>query len=91
MFFYVIDRDSEKHDMLLGYRFMKENRMSVDPEHDMIEVRRGNARNQLYVRKDGSVRVRMLYGVEVFAMEDVRIPKENNSVVSVKVGCQGEI
>ena len=88
--FYVIDRVSEKYDLLLGYKFMKKNRMSVDPEHDMVEVRRGkNARNQLYVRKDGSVRVRMLYGVEIFALEDVKLPRDDGSVVSVKIGWQG--
>ena len=88
--FYVIDRVNEKYDMLLGLRFMNRNRMSVDAEHDMVEVRRGkNARNQLYVRKDGSVKVRMLYGVEIFATENVKLPRDDNSIVSVKVGWQG--
>ena len=88
--FYVIDRVSEKHDILVGHKFMKRNKISVDAEHDMVEVRRGvNARSQLYVRKDGSVRMRMLYGVEIFAMEDVQLPRNNDSIVSVKVGWQG--
>ena len=88
--FYVVDRVNEKYDMLLGYKCMKKNRMSVDPEHDMVEIRRGkNARNQLYVRKDGSVKVRILYGIEIFATEDVKLPRNSKEVVSVKVGWQG--
>ena len=88
--FYIIDRVSEKHDLLLGYKFMNKNRMILDPQHEMIEIRRGeNARNQLYVSKDGSVKVRMLYGIGIFATENVRLPRENFSIISVKVGWQG--
>ena len=73
--FYVIEGVNKKYDVLLGYKFLKKNRMVIHPEKDMLEVRMGKETSvKLYVEENGKVDVKMVSGVDVFAVENVRLP-----------------
>ena len=85
--FYVVEGINEKYDLLLGYKFLKNNGIVVHPEREMLEVRMEKGMNvKLYMEEDGQVNVKMVSGVEVYAVENVRLPRDSGSVVSVKVG-----
>ena len=90
--FYVVDSKNEKYDVLLGYKFLKKNGVVVHPEHEMIEVRLGkNASSKVYVEDDGSVRAKVLEGIDIYALEDVKLPRDDKSVTSVKVGWRANL
>ena len=90
--FYVIDSINEKYDVLLGFKFLKMNGFVICPEKEMVEVRVGkNERCQLYLEANGDVRAKVLRGIDVFAVEDVKLPRDTKSVVSVKVGWRANL
>ncbi|RXG71115.1 hypothetical protein Avbf_04774 [Armadillidium vulgare] len=83
--FYVLQSKSDKYDMLLGYNFLKENRIVIHPEHMMLEKKVSqDGRCQMYVNEAGNVKVNKVKGIEVFALEST--PLEADKVVRVKVG-----
>ena len=84
--FYVIDSENDRYDVLLGYKFLKENQIVVYPREDMIEMKGGgNPKVRWYLNEDGSVRVKMISGVGIYAAENVTVPREKDALVSVKV------
>ena len=77
---------------MLGFKFLKMNGFVICPEKEMVEVRVGkNERCQLYLEANGDVRAKVLRGIDVFAVEDVKLPRDTKSVVSVKVGWRANL
>src|SRR5678816_150317 len=88
--FYVIDSKNEKYDLLLGYKFLSMNGMIIHPDRMMIEKKvNKDGKCQMYVNKVGDVKVKLVKGVEVFAMEDMSLKADG--VVSVKVGWNANV
>ncbi|RXG51778.1 hypothetical protein Avbf_16258 [Armadillidium vulgare] len=88
--FYVIKGDKEKYDVLLGYKFLSANGMVIHPDRMMIEKKiNKEGKCQIYVNELGDVKVKLLKGVEVYALEDVSL--KTDEVVSVKVGWNANV
>ena len=83
--FYVLDGKSDKYDVLLGYKFLKENGIIVHPEKMMIERKVGKeGKCQLYLSDSGGVECKLVKGVDVLAIRDVKLCR--GETVSVEVG-----
>src|SRR5678815_3209439 len=82
---FVIDSRNEKYDVLLGYKFLSANGIVIHPDRRMIEKKvNKDGTCQMYVNDLGKVDVKLVKGVEVFALEDRSL--KTDKVVSVKVG-----
>ena len=90
--FYVLEGMNERYDMLLGYKFMKKNRMKLYPHLEMVEIRMGKVTSvKLYLDSEGKIHRKIFSGVEVYALEDIKLPREEEQVVTVKVGFRARI
>lgn len=82
--YHIMNRKSEKYEIILGYNFLSKNRLIIHPAQMMIEKKGENdSAWQMYLGRKEKVSKCFLKGCEVRAAESVKLSKEHP--VSVKI------
>ena len=89
--FWVIDRVSGRYDIVLGYEFMKRNKLVLHPHVNMVErLDKQGVNACIYLNEDGSKKNIVMKGLKMVACADAVVGSTGPCFVSVKLKDQME-
>ena len=81
--FMVVDGESIKYDINLGYKFLKENQMVINPKRKILETRDGKGCIKFNLGNRGEEGSRRFYDIEVMAKANMKLEKGERTMVKV--------
>ena len=82
--FYVLDKETDNHDIILGLQFMKDNNIVLHPHRQSIEQKFSNEhRREVFLEVQGQQIKKIYRGEEILAAEDVTLKTNEPTLVKV--------
>ena len=82
--FYILDKETDNHDIILGLQFMKDNKITLHPHRQSIEQRFSKDHSRkVFLETKGKQIKRIYRGEELVATEEVKLKTNEPSIIKV--------